>query len=63
MSASECAEGRSWSTAIAHDLLGSDEVPFLQLLVSRLVAAGFLGDAPAALGGVARVPEKRSENT
>jgi hypothetical protein len=36
-------------------------VPFLNLLVKRLVAAGFLEDAPAVLGGVARVFEKRSE--
>jgi hypothetical protein len=55
--------GRSWSMAIAHDLVSSDEVPFLSLLVRRLVTAGFLEEAPAASGGVERVPDKRSEIT
>jgi len=52
---------RSWSLAVAQDLVSSDDVPFLIMLVRRLVAAGFLEDAPVALGGVARVPNKRNE--
>jgi hypothetical protein len=54
---------RSWSIAVAHDLVNCDDVPFLSLLVRRLVAAGFLEDAPAAVGGVARVPDKPSETS
>ena len=54
---------RSWSLAVAQDLVSSDDVPFLIVLVRRLVAAGFLEDAPAALGGVAQVPDKRNETT
>jgi hypothetical protein len=54
---------RSWSIAIAHELVSSDDVPFLNVLVRRLVDAGFLEDAPAPLGGVARVADKRSETT
>ena len=54
---------RSWSIAVTHDLVSSADVPFLNMLVRRLVAAGFLEEAPAALGGVARVPDKRSKDT
>ena len=54
---------RSWSLAVAQDLVSSDAVPFLIMLVRRLVAAGFLEDAPAMLGGLARVPDKRNETT
>jgi hypothetical protein len=53
---------RSWSIAVAHDLVSSDEVPFLNVLVRRLVTAGFLEDAPAAVGGVARVPDNHRES-
>src|SRR5262249_43157574 len=49
----------SWSIAVAHDLVSSDDVPFLSLLIRQLVTAGFLEDAPAARGGVARVPDRR----
>ena len=54
---------RSWSLAVAQDLVSSDAVPFLIMLVRRLVAAGFLEDAPVMLGGLARVPDKRNETT
>jgi hypothetical protein len=50
---------RSWSIAVAHDLVSSDDVPFLSLLIRQLVTAGFLEDAPAARGGVARLPDTR----
>jgi len=55
------ANGR-WSISVAHDLVSSDDVPFLNLLVKRLMAAGFLEEAPAAVGGVARVPDESSES-
>jgi cupin superfamily protein len=54
---------RSWSIAAAHDLVSSDEVPFLNVLVRRLVTAGFLEDAPAAVGGIMRVPDNLREST
>src|SRR5262249_32258867 len=54
---------RSWSLAVAHDLVCNDSVPFLIVLVKRLVAAGFLEEAPAALDGVARVSDKPTETT
>jgi hypothetical protein len=54
--------GRSWSLAVAEDLVSRDAAPFLSVLVRKLVAAGFLEDAPAALGGVAQVPD-RNETT
>ena len=54
---------RSWSIAVAQDLVSDYEAPLLIVLVSQLVAAGFLEDAPAALGGVAQVPNKRNETT
>ena len=53
----------SWSIAVAQDLVSGDEVSLLIVLVWRLVAAGFLEEAPAALGGVAHVPDKRNETT
>jgi len=49
---------RGWSVAVAQDLVRGYEVSFLIVLVWRLVEAGFLEEAPAALGGVARVPDK-----
>ena len=54
---------RSWSLAVAQDLVRSDAVPFLIVLVRRLVAAGFLEDAPAALGGLAQVSDERNKTT
>jgi hypothetical protein len=38
------------------------EAPLLIVLVRQLVVVGFLEDAPAALGGVAQVPDNRNEN-
>ena len=44
---------RSWSVAALHDLVGDDDVLFLNLLVKHLVDAQFLEPAPAPSGGVA----------
>jgi hypothetical protein len=44
-----------WSLAALHDLVGNDDVPFLNLLVKRMVDEGVIEPAPAASGGVARV--------
>ena len=52
---------RGWSVAVTHDLVTDDDVPFLNILVKRLVAAGFLESAPEALGGMARLPDQRSD--
>jgi hypothetical protein len=43
----------AWSIATLHDAVDSDDVPFLNLLVSQLKEAGFLEQVPAASGGVA----------
>jgi hypothetical protein len=47
----------SWSIAVAHELVSNDDVPFFNLLVRRLVEAGFLENAPATSGGVARIAD------
>jgi hypothetical protein len=52
---------RSWSLAVVQDLLSSEVAPILIVLVRRLVAAGFLEDAPTVLDGVARVPDECNE--
>jgi hypothetical protein len=54
---------RNWSLAVAQDLVSSDVAPILIVLARRLVAAGFLEEAPAVLDGVARVPDECNETT
>jgi hypothetical protein len=49
---------RSWSIAVLHDLVSNDDAPFLELLVKRLMDAGFLEETATVSGGVGRVPEK-----
>src|SRR5262249_4651084 len=42
----------AWSLAVAHDLVKDEDVPFLNVLVARLEAAGFIDDASRTAGGV-----------
>lgn len=53
--------GGSWSMGALQDLVSGNDVVFLNLFVKQLLGAGFIEDAPAAVGGVAPALKERPD--